>query len=391
MSMIHPLVRGTVGVVFIFLLGACAARTPTEPNETIPDPPPVLTEVRDYPVLSLTFAGDIMAHDVNYNRTPYNKIYRDITRFLIEDDLSFANLEFPVQASIPMANYPLFNIHPSYVEAAIESGFDVFSVANNHITDQGKEGVTATYAALQHLKQQHGISFSGIRPSESYVFEPELITIADWKIGFLAVTGFLNNYWAEELVHIVPFRTCSQHPRFFESITRWSRQVDLFILSFHGGLEYTGVPHQQKIEFFEKLLDAGVHIVWSHHPHVLQPWFLERRGDVAKLMLCSCGNLISGQTWELDPDNPDPRRVATGESALFRVQVAKRRGKTTILHVEPHHIVNYKHPEYGMIVADIEAVLEDKTISQPWKRFYRYRVPSIRTMTADNSIFNILR
>ena len=61
--------------------------------------------------LSLTFAGDIMAHDVNYNRPPYSKIYEHVAPYLLSDDLSFGNLEFPCDPEKPMSNFPCFNVH----------------------------------------------------------------------------------------------------------------------------------------------------------------------------------------------------------------------------------------------------------------------------------------
>ena len=44
--------------------------------------------------LKMIFAGDIMAHEVNYTREPYDAIYQGIRDLVWDADLSFANLEF---------------------------------------------------------------------------------------------------------------------------------------------------------------------------------------------------------------------------------------------------------------------------------------------------------
>ena len=91
--------------------------------------------------LVLTFGGDIMAHTPNFSMADYSMIYADIEEIIQNDDLTFANLETPVHDGRPYENYPTFNVQPPYAQAAIDAGFDVFSLANNHSNDQGLEGM----------------------------------------------------------------------------------------------------------------------------------------------------------------------------------------------------------------------------------------------------------
>jgi len=60
--------------------------------------------------LTLLFAGDIMAHNVNYYVSSYDKIWRDV-KYLIEPaDLAFANIEAPIDTTKPASSYPSFNM-----------------------------------------------------------------------------------------------------------------------------------------------------------------------------------------------------------------------------------------------------------------------------------------
>ncbi|HOF86307.1 MAG TPA: CapA family protein, partial [Treponemataceae bacterium] len=65
---------------------ACSTAPRIPDTEKVPTPEPLV----------LTFAGDIMAHDVNYSMRDYDRIYHDLSPLLHSDDLSFVNLETPV-------------------------------------------------------------------------------------------------------------------------------------------------------------------------------------------------------------------------------------------------------------------------------------------------------
>jgi poly-gamma-glutamate synthesis protein (capsule biosynthesis protein) len=377
-------------LILVFL--GCTPRT-TDNEIHQPDSNNTITfsAGEDRQPLVLSFAGDIMAHDVNYNRPPYNNIYRYVRSFLRTDDLSFANLEFPVNAAKEMSNYPLFNTHPEYVQSAIDAGFDVFSLANNHISDQGTGGIRATYEHMQQFADKNDIYFSGIRTEPEFPFMPTTFYRKEWRIGFLSITTFLNNYHGHELVHVVDYQVDSSRQQFLSFLAEITPGYDLFIVSVHGGKEYNPIATGGKLAFFKEMMLRGVHIVWAHHPHVLQPWFLFDQGAGKRLVLPSCGNFISGQTWHMDPLQPDPVRVNTGESALFRVAVGQTNRKTGVLCVEPYPIVNYKHPEHGMTVRFLDEIIADNTISQEWKKFYVSRIPVVNAITASNHTPNFMR
>ena len=82
-------------------------------EETIQIPPAVPVDPEPItPIqksLNLTFAGDIMAHNVNFNMKNYDIIYDDVRELLQADDVSFANLEVPVCDDLPYETYPMKN------------------------------------------------------------------------------------------------------------------------------------------------------------------------------------------------------------------------------------------------------------------------------------------
>lgn len=361
---------------------------------TLPEPPPKKPET-----LLLSFIGDIMAHEMNFERPPYENIYAAVKDTLRNDDLTFGNLEFPVVPELPMADYPLFNNHIPYVQAAIDGGVDVFSAANNHTTDKGTKGILRTFETLQELRLKNGIFFSGISHEPGAPYAMTSIARNGYSIGFIAITEFLNAYSGMEYVYLVDYKNQDIENAFLSFLKGEREKYDLIIVSVHGGVEYARYPANYKKEFFHALVNVGADIVWGHHPHVVQPWELARADGVNRLIMYSAGNFISGQIWFLDPLNPHPVRRYTGDSIIFRVRVGRieeagpdngdnaagdlAAGKVSVFSVEPVHFSNYKDPEKGMIVAQIVNLTMTGAVPASWEAFYDDKYLEVRRFLQD--------
>jgi poly-gamma-glutamate synthesis protein (capsule biosynthesis protein) len=313
-----------------------------------------------------------MAHEINFRMPDFSRIYDGVRRYTTLDDLSFANLEFPVRPGRPYASYPAFSVQLPYVEAAIEGGFEVFSLANNHADDHGLPGVKSTAAALESLGGKARVYHSGLRTDPSDPFEPVTIGVRGWIVGFLSVTEFINTWRDNPYVHVVSLRSRSAREELIRSVSEYASRYDLFVVSYHGGDEYSLVPRPSKVRFFRELAHAGADVVWGHHPHVLQPW---ERIDVdgeCRFILYSTGNFISGQRSWLSPYQLDHYRAHTGDSALFRLRAQRRGHRVALELAELVPITNYLDPEHGVVVHTFAEVLA-RQLSDPWRRFYTHR------------------
>jgi len=322
----------------------------------------------------LTFLGDIMAHTVNYILPDYGLIYKDVADILAGDTLSFANLESPVDPSRPYSSYPCFSIPLEYAEAAVEAGVDVFSLGNNHAFDQGQEGVFQTLRAMEALSARAGrrVHYSGLRGNLKAPFAPAVIEKEGLKIGFLAVTQMVNQPQSWEYVQVVDCESRREREALIRYIQETAPAFDLFILSYHGGKEYAATVEEVREAFFEELLAAGVHIVYGHHPHVLQPYRLVSGEGGGRLILFSTGNFISGMTWGIDPRFPEDPRAGRGDSALFQVTVVAREGGVSVEGVLPILITNVKNERGQLVVERFETLLE-RDLPFQWARYYTQR------------------
>ena len=264
----------------IFLFSCATTRVETEPLQTETEE----TEIElvsqpqeDDGTISLLFAGDLMAHSVNYVISDYPKIWRDVKYIIEPADLAFANIEAPIDNTQKPQNYPNFNMPQSYIEAAIDAGFDVFSLCNNHTNDQGLNGIKETVKTTQRLIERskargENIYFSGLKDGKKADLTYNLIEKKGWKILFLPVTEILNRPANSEYINYIE-NSEQAHNAFLKKVTelRQKNPCDLFVISIHAyEVEYSRTITDSRDDFYMQLLDAGADIVWSNHAHIIK-------------------------------------------------------------------------------------------------------------------------
>jgi len=332
----------------------------------------------DPPVtLRLTFLGDIMAHDVNFRMNDYRDIYRGVQDILLQDDLTVANLEFPVDPTQPAAGYPAFNANLVYVRAAIAAGIDAFSLANNHSFDGREEGIFQTLRSIAALQAgaDRPLLFSGIRGNRDAPHLPQTAVVRGVRIGFLAVTQFLNLPQGQGYVDVVDYENRDSAARFLSRVREASSSYDLFIVSFHGDQEYVREPSTGKREFFRRIVESGATVVYGHHPHVAQCYETVRVGGCDRLILYSMGNFVSGMSFRLDPAVPSAIPAAAGESFLLSAEVRCAGGGASIVRVDPMPIANYRNERGEIVVAKLRDLSGGSVkISSAWRDYYSERL-----------------
>lgn len=115
-------------------------------------------------------------------------------------------------------------------------------------------------------------------------------------------------------------------------------KTDVLIVSLHWGVEYAGEPTPLQRDHARQLAEAGVDVLWGHHPHVLQPaeWVDSEDGSHRMLALYSLGNLLTDQTMTYE----------TRHSALVQLQF--KRGEISQLSFQPLVLV---HDDGGLVLA----------------------------------------
>ena len=156
---------------------------------------------------------------------------------------------------------------PNSVEALLDVGVRVASLANNHVLDFGVGGLEDTIDALDAA----GIAHCGAGPTRAAARKPALIEVGGLRLGFLSFMQHYKIYVTEDAyatrTRPGPQRLNLERAR--ADLAKLEDQVDLRIALVHWGRNYRKVnPRQHRLG--AALCDAGADIVIGHHPHVPQ-------------------------------------------------------------------------------------------------------------------------
>jgi poly-gamma-glutamate capsule biosynthesis protein CapA/YwtB (metallophosphatase superfamily) len=287
MKNILPAVLKALIVIIILIISGCA--TMQRAQETV----------------SFCAAGDIML-DRGVKKHMLGKggfyPFRDITGFIKRHDLSFCNLEGPVSArGKKKPKLYSFRFDPALMEGLGVSGFNMFSLANNHILDYGGRALLDTVEFME----EKNYFYSGAGKNKQEASAARYREINGIKFAFIAnVDMYLS-------------REKGSSPQAFERsglneisavIREAKKNADYVIVSFHWGEEYKNYPAKRQQEYGRACVDSGADLVIGHHPHVMQG--IEKYKG--KIILYSLGNFIF-----------DQRRAGTNEAMVFFCRFTK--------------------------------------------------------------------
>ena len=342
--------------------------------------------------ITLMFAGDIMAHSSNYRTKDLNDIWKDVKPIIQNSDLAFANIEAPVDPTKPVSSFPQFNMSVEYLQAAIDAGFSVFSLTNNHSNDQGLSGMQETLKTCKKLTEKYAeegktLYFSGLKKSSEEGFNYNIIEKNGWRILFFPVTESLNSFNSHKYMNYVYPETENKH-RFATFIKRLKAKVgcDLFILSLHTNEpEYVRTVSDSQKQFYKELVEGGVDILWANHAHIIK----DREIGERTLIMYSNGNTISGQRYSpnLTMENPNTMRDNTGDGLFYEVVLSKdASGAITIKDTKPYFITTYITPRREFVLkpmnADFISWLRD-TGQPKWAGYIERRLKINQGQTKD--------
>lgn len=229
----------------------------TQPPETeAPTTAPTETEPKPERFL-LTFAGDCTFGGTTANHyalygfpktvgEDYRYPFANVISYFENDDFTMVNLEGPLcDSGGPVQKKHTFRGPTSYVNILTENSVEAVTLANNHSLDYGRNGYAATVSTLEAA----GVPY--VEENASTV----LTTESGLTIGLYAAV-----YYSLDMEDMVA------------EITSMKEQgVDVIIFAPHWGAELYYEPNEIQRQFGYAAIDAGAHIVYGSHPHVLQP------------------------------------------------------------------------------------------------------------------------
>ena len=236
--------------------------------------------------ITITAAGDLMPYEWIQKRF-CSHLWDDIGADFFSSDITFANLETPIDTAKPASFVPEIMLNDMLFNGSEEmfdifngndisgKGFDILSTANNHSLDMGEDGVSKT---IEFLKAKN-IHFTGTARSKTGRLNFPIIEKEGIRIAFIAYTYSMNQFTNpkdkpylvnhvqvnQPNIDLTPLKNDIFH-------AKKVRKADIVVLSLHYGNAYQAYPAAHIVENTKRIFEeCGADIILGGHAHNIQP------------------------------------------------------------------------------------------------------------------------
>lgn len=213
--------------------------------------------------IKIFFAGDFCSKPSTKNIT----VDEDLKKIIADCDISVVNFEVPLKPSVDLPNdgYERFFQNDDAPDFLKGLGFNLFSIANNHMFDWGDEG-------FLRVKEAFGDSAFGAGTYDE-AYKIKVVEVKGNRIGFLALCygsrrGVFNDVLNKNKLgcaHLFDLKV--NH-----IIADAHKDVDYLFVLPHAGIEYVDIPMPEIIALYRDFIDWGADGVIGSHPHCPQGW-----------------------------------------------------------------------------------------------------------------------
>ncbi len=242
---------------------------------------------------TMLFTGDVLmksATESIYDSEGIEGLFSpDLLNEMQSADLCMINQEFPFGVGGTKAPDKQFTFKsdPKYVQALLDMGVDVVTLANNHVLDFGPDVLLQNFETLDNA----GIDYVGAGDSIARAKEWKSYEINGTSVAVLG---------ASRVIPVVEWNVDNAQPGVFctydpaqlvEQIKAAKAEHDLVIVNVHWGLEGKAYPEEYQRLMAREYIDAGADLIVGNHPHVIQG--VEYYKDVP--IVYSLGNYLFNQ------------------------------------------------------------------------------------------------
>jgi poly-gamma-glutamate synthesis protein (capsule biosynthesis protein) len=232
--------------------------------------------------------------DVAPRRDDPSSIFADTSAILQSADLCFGQMECPIsdRGSPSLQARLAMRTSPEVAPILREAGFDVMSIAGNHVLDFGRDALADT---LEYLPAA-GVAICGAGANITEARRPALLQVSGKRVAVLAYSSILPAGYAADKARpgCAPMRAHTHYeqvepdqpgtpPRIhtfadpadlaaLQADIRAARETaDIVLVSLHWGIHFVRaeVADYQR-EVAAAAIHAGADAIFGHHPHLLK-------------------------------------------------------------------------------------------------------------------------
>ncbi len=192
----------------------------------------------------------------------YAQMFNAVRPVIADSDISIVNFEFPVVSGddSPIAKVgPALHGSESAVEALRYAGFNVCTLANNHILDYGERNCIRTRQVIE----KSGIKTLGAGGNLEQASETLFIKVKNETIGLINCCEHEFSIASDNTAGANPLNPIAQYYKIREA----KASADYVVVIVHGGIEHYQHPTPRMLKEYRFFVDAGADAVVNHHQH----------------------------------------------------------------------------------------------------------------------------
>jgi len=227
----------------------------------------------------------------------YNYPFQFVADKLRTADITVGSLDGSLSDESPFMPCPdsMNLIGPTRMAEGLQfAGFDVVTIATNHIKDCGEKGYKCNNKAL--LDTIDTLTKMGIQPvgAGNNLQESRLPVIVERngiRFAFLGINQINERVWASENTPGTAPLSKAYVEKIKAEIVSAKQIADVVIVLPHWGVEYAAERADSQRVWAQEFINAGASLVIGNHAHVIQP--MEIFSD--KLIFYALGNFVFDQ------------------------------------------------------------------------------------------------
>lgn len=190
----------------------------------------------------------------------------DLMKRIQDADIAVCNFEAPVQS----VGRPILKAGPHLYQAVqtvkylSDAGFNLFSIANNHIYDYGETGLSSTITEFQNLE----LNYLGADLDFENAYKSRIIVSGGLKVGFISACEAEFGALTEDEDR--GGYAWIFHPKINKEVIKLNEICDYVIFIAHAGAERFHLPLPEWRQRYKELCSLGIDVIIGHHPHVPQ-------------------------------------------------------------------------------------------------------------------------
>ncbi|WP_298999886.1 CapA family protein [uncultured Tenacibaculum sp.] len=319
--------------------------------------------------MKILVAGDfcpIGRTDKYLKEERYEELFGGFNEITSVVDYSVINFECP----ITLSNQKILKTGPciktenkNSLKALKFAGFDMLTLANNHIQDYSSNGVLDT---IKFAKAE-GFNYVGAGSDKNEASKPFITEIKNVRVGFV-------NIAENEFCSATGERPGANTFDFIENtktIKELVNLVDKVVLIYHGGREHYQLPTPEQRKRFRYFIDLGVDAIVAHHTHCISGYEIYNE----KPILYSLGNFIFDYKKKYQKG-----KWTKGMSAILSLEDKNKNFKVELIpHLqgrkENSKLVLLKGAEKDDFFVEImklnETIVNDKLFMEEWRNYIK--------------------